>query len=123
MLTLTDRHNTVLTISQTNEGGLHLQIEGGPFNRNQTSLSAEESQEFLGGLRTGNYQLSRLLLAGGLEFVTVWGYTSLANNRLEYELSIQSSKGGQLDLGSFRCESLEEISAGVERLLGGRALT
>jgi hypothetical protein len=43
VFTLTDRYSAVLTISPTGAGGLDLQIEGGEFNRNQTTLSAEES--------------------------------------------------------------------------------
>jgi hypothetical protein len=117
MFTLTDRHNTVLTISQTNEGGLHLQIEGGPFNLNQTTLNAQESQEFLAGLKAGKYDLSRALADGGLELMSVRCYSSVVTNSREYQMLIGSSIGGTLNLGSFFFDSLDEVIAGVAELL------
>lgn len=118
MLTFTDQYQATLIISKTNQGGLDLQIDGGYFNQNKTTLSIKESQDFLAGLKVGEYYLSRPLPGGGLEFVNVWNYTSLVNNLQKYEISIQSSQSGTLALGSFRCDSLDNMITGITQLLG-----
>jgi hypothetical protein len=117
MFTLTDHYDTTLTIAKTSEGGLDLQIKGGQFNRNQTILNAQESDEFPSGLKGGEYNLSRALPEGGLEFVTVMGYSNVDTKSRDYQMLIGSSTAGILNLGSFFLDSLDEGIAGVAGLL------
>jgi len=72
----------------------------------------------LAGLKAEEYNLSRALPEGGLEFFTVMGYSNVDTNSREYQMLIGSSTGGTLKLGSFYLDSLDEVIAGVAGLLG-----
>jgi hypothetical protein len=112
-----DSLGTSLTFTRTGSEGrdLLIDIAGGAFNRNRTRLDGKDAKRFVAGLQAGEYQLSRTLEDGGLEFVTVQAGNAAKGD--ECLVSINSSRAGTMALGTFRCESLDEIARRVAALM------
>ena len=114
-----DKDGVNLIVSRTGaeQRDLHLEIKGGAFNYNQTRLEGAEARRFVAGLQKGEYTLSRNLADGTLEFVTAQAGSTAAKDRTECVVSIKSSNAGSLRIGTFRCETLDDIARRVAALM------
>jgi hypothetical protein len=112
-----DGVSLIVTRAGAEQRDLHLEIKGGAFNFNQTRLEGAEARRFVAGLQKGEYQLSRTLADGTLEFVTAQAGSAAAKDRTECVVSIKSSSAGSLRLGTFRCDSLDDIARRVAALM------
>jgi hypothetical protein len=112
-----DGVDLIVTRAGAEQRELDLEIRGGAFNRNQARLESAEAGRFVAGLQKGEYNLSRMLADGTLEFVTAQAGSAAAKDRTECLVSIKSSSAGSLRLGTFRCDSLGVIAQGVAALM------
>ena len=94
----------LLEITGDNQRGVSLKIDGGLSNTNETHLDDQETKELLNALikkdKIKTYNLSRILPDQTIEFLTL--FPRLTQSGTEYDFFIQSAKGTELRIASYR---------------------